>query len=132
MYVVNGYLAYLAISLTVTVWVAWTLSRNGKVFLVDALGGDEKLAGAVNHLLVVGFCLINTGFVATALQSNGNSDTMRGAVEMVAGKTGFALLVLGVMHFFNLYVFTRIRGRARAAQEPPPIPPDGFANSGSR
>jgi hypothetical protein len=41
----------LPISTAPTVWVARTLSRNGRVFLGDVLRGDEKLADAVNRLL---------------------------------------------------------------------------------
>ena len=38
------YLTYLAISIGLTIWVARTLSRNGLVFLVDVLAGDERPA----------------------------------------------------------------------------------------
>jgi hypothetical protein len=126
MYIVESYLLYLAISVAVTVWVATTLHRNGRVFLVDAFGGNEKLADSVNHLLVVGFCLINVGFVTSVLKTHDQLDTMRSAVEMVSEKTGFILLVLGVMHFFNLYVFSRIRKRMQEVNEPPPLPADGY------
>jgi len=126
MYIVESYLLYLAISVAVTVWVATTLYRNGRMFLVDAFGGNEKLADSVNHLLVVGFCLINVGFVTSVLKTHDQLDTMRSAVEMVSEKTGFILLVLGVMHFFNLYVFSRIRKRMQEVNEPPPLPADGY------
>ena len=125
MYIVESYLTYLAISVAVTVWVATTLYRNGRVFLVDAFGGNDKMADSVNHLLVVGFCLINVGFVTSVLRTQGELGTMRSAVEMVSEKLGFALLVLGGMHFFNLFVFSRIRTRMRDAHEPPPLPADG-------
>ena len=126
MYIVESYLLYLAISVAVTVWVATTLYRNGRVFLVDAFGGNEKLADSVNHLLVVGFCLINVGFVTSVLKTQDQLDTMRSAVEMVSGKIGFVLLILGIMHFFNLYVFSRIRKRMQEVNEPPPLPADGY------
>ncbi len=129
MYIVTSYLIYLALSVAVTVWVAATLHRNGRVFLVDAFGGNEQLADSVNHLLVVGFCLINVGFVTSVLRTSDQLDTMRSAVEMVSEKIGFALLVLGGMHFFNLYVFSRIRKRAQLALEPPPLPADGYVRA---
>ena len=49
------YLLYLIWSILATVWVARTLHKNGRIFLVDAFGGSEELADSVNHLLVVGF-----------------------------------------------------------------------------
>ena len=56
------YAFYVVISLTLTIWVGRTLFVNGRVFLVDALH-NETLADSVNRLLVVGFYLINAGFV---------------------------------------------------------------------
>jgi hypothetical protein len=38
------------------------------VFLVNAFGGDIELGFSVNHLLVVGFYLINLGYVTQALR----------------------------------------------------------------
>ena len=126
MYIVESYMIYLVISVAVTVWVATTLHRNGRVFLVDAFGGNEKMADSVNHLLVVGFCLINVGFVTSVLKTQDQLATLRSAVEMVSEKIGFALLVLGAMHFFNLYMFSRFRKRLMEAHEQPPIPADGY------
>ncbi|MFF3143159.1 hypothetical protein ACFVRU_15865, partial [Streptomyces sp. NPDC057927] len=64
---VVAYVIYLLVSIALTVWVARTLSHNGRIFLADVLHGNEKLADAVNHLLVVGFYLVNLGFVALYL-----------------------------------------------------------------
>ncbi len=114
MYIVGCYAAYLLISLAVTVWVARTLHKNGRVFLVDAFHGNTELADSVNHLLVVGFYLINIGYVTLALRTDGNLVTLRSAIELVSDKIGIVLLVLGGMHFFNLYVFSRMRKRSRS------------------
>jgi TRAP-type C4-dicarboxylate transport system permease large subunit len=124
MFIVYSYFIYLAISLTVTVWVARTLHQRGRVFLVDAFHGQETLADSVNHLLVVGFYLINVGYVAFALKSTENPVSLRQAIEVVSDKLGLVLLVLGLMHFFNLFVFSRIRKRAQESNAPPPFPPD--------
>ena len=61
MYIERSYFAYLAISLGVTIWVARTLHKNGRIFLVDAFHGNTDLADSVNHLLVVGFFTLNGG-----------------------------------------------------------------------
>ena len=114
MFIVGCYLTYLAICLTVTVWVARTLHKNGRVFLVDAFQGNTELADSVNHLLVVGFYLINIGYVTLALRATESINTLRSAIELVSDKVGLVLLVLGFMHFFNLFVFSRIRKRSRA------------------
>jgi hypothetical protein len=118
---------YLLIALPLTIWVARNLFRNGRVFLVDCFRGDEGLADSVNQLLVVGFYLINFGFVALYLKMSGDVTAARGVFEALSGKIGVVLLVLGGMHFFNLFVFTRLRRRTTLNQAPPPIPPHGYA-----
>jgi hypothetical protein len=124
MYIVPSYLVYLAISLGVTVWVAGTLHKNGRVFLVQTFHGNAELADSINHLLVVGFYLINLGYVALALKTSLPVDTARQAIELISDKIGAILLVLGTMHFLNLYVFNRLRRRGQEYLDPPPLPPD--------
>jgi hypothetical protein len=114
MYIVGSYAVYLAISLLVTVWVARTLHENGRVFLVEAFQGNTELADSVNHLLVVGFYLINFGYVTLALRTGGTLLTARDAIELLSQKIGWVLLILGAMHFFNIYIFHRMRRRGQA------------------
>jgi hypothetical protein len=119
------YLAYLAISVGLTVWVATTLSRNGQVFLEDVFS-DTKLAKAVNQLLVMGFYLLNLGYVAVAMRSAGAVPDASRALETLSWKIGLVLLVLGVLHFFNVFFLNRYRrGRLRQQQGQPPLPPAG-------
>jgi hypothetical protein len=125
MYIVPSYAAYLALSLGVTIWVAKTLHKNGRVFLVNAFQGNAELADSINHLLVVGFYLINLGYVTLALRTSMPVDTARQAIELVSDKIGAILLVLGGMHFLNLYVFHRLRRRGQEYLDPPPLPPAG-------
>src|SRR5215217_6103138 len=103
------YLTYLAISIALTVWVAHTLHKNGRIFLVDVFHGSEALADSVNHLLVVGFYLINLGYVSLALKLGYRLETVQEGIEALSWKVGMVLVVLGGMHFFNLFVFSRIR-----------------------
>ena len=123
---VTAYLLYIAISLSLTIWVARTLFKNGRVFLVDVFHGNEALADSVNHLLVVGFYLINMGYVSLALKLGYNVTTTRQAIEALSWKIGLVLLVLGGMHFFNLYIFSRMRRRATLQDAPPPVGPDQY------
>jgi hypothetical protein len=112
MYTTITYLVYLAVSTALTIWVAHTLHKNGRVFLVDAFRGNESLADSVNHLLVVGFYLINVGYVALALKYGDKPANVQQAIEFFSTKVGLVLLVLGGMHFFNLAVFAKMRKRA--------------------
>jgi hypothetical protein len=117
------YFSYLAISIALTVWVARTLHRSGRVFLVDAFHGNEQLADSVNHLLVVGFYLINVGYIALALTTQSPMSTFRQIIELESVKIGVVLLILGAMHFFNILVFAKMRNRAQNHTQPSPVAP---------
>ena len=123
-YVIWTYALYLTISIALTVWVAGTLHKNGRLFLVDAFHGNEPLADSINHLLLVGFYLVNIGYDVLVLKIGDKPNTLEGAFEVLSTKIGTVLLVLGAMHFFNLYVFSRMRKRAMLHAAPPPLPPE--------
>ena len=116
------YFTYLAISIGITVWVARTLHKNGRVFLLEAFRGNAELADSVNHLLVVGFYLINIGYIALALSTKSPMFTLREVIELESEKIGVVLLILGGMHFFNILMFAKMRrkGSATTGMQPPP------------
>jgi hypothetical protein len=119
--VILTYAAYILISLCLTVWVAKTLHKNGRLFLIDAFHGDEDRADAVNHLLVVGFYLINIGFILLFLARGEKPTEVVGAIEYSATKLGVVTLVLGAMHFFNMFNFDKMRRKGNR-HTPPPLP----------
>ena len=88
MYLVQAYLAYLVISIALTVWVARTLSRNGIVFLIECFGHDELLARSTNHLLVVGFYLVNLGWILLTLRFGSEPQNLAEVLEFLSGKVG--------------------------------------------
>lgn len=125
--IVTCYLVYLLVSVALTVWVARTLHRNGRIFLVQAFRGSEAMADAVNHLLVVGFYLMNIGFIVFALRYGTKPANAQEAFEFVSTKLGVVLLVLGAMHFFNMFNFDKMRRKGNAPAEveaprPPRLP----------
>lgn len=119
MIMVYTYVAYLLVSVALTVWVGRTLYKNGRVFLIDALTGNDRLADSVNHLLLVGFYLVNIGFVSIALKLGGKALDVVSAIEYLSTKLGAVLLILGGMHFLNLLVLSRMR--RRAIRQPTPV-----------
>ena len=102
MYIVPAYIAYLTISIGLTVWVAHTLSKNGLIFLIDCFGHDEHLARSTNHLLVVGFYLVNLGWILLTLRFGSEPESVADAIRFLSTKVGIVVIVLGAMHFFNM------------------------------
>ena len=96
------YALCLAITIALTIWVARRMSRNGIVFLMRCFGQNETLAHSTNHLLVVGFYLINLGFITLTLSIGSEPTTVPEAIRFLSSKVGLAVIVLGAMHFFNM------------------------------
>ncbi len=112
-YFILTYAIYLLLTISLTIWVAKTLFKNGRLFLVDIFHGNEPLADSVNQLLVVGFYLINLGYAVYTLQIFGEINSTQVVIEKLSLKIGAIILILGGMHFFNLFVFFRLRSKAK-------------------
>ena len=106
---IGTYLVYLALSLGITYWVGQTLHRNGRIFLVENFQGQEALADSINHLLLVGFYLVNIGFVSLALRYGTKPTDLVGAFEFLSTKVGLVVVILGFMHFTNMRLLVRYR-----------------------
>lgn len=102
MYTLISYAAYLIISIALTIWVAQTLSKNGLVFLTECFGHDKTLATSTNHLLVVGFYLVNLGWILLTLRFGTPPETAIEAIRFLSSKVGIVVVALGLMHFFNM------------------------------
>lgn len=116
------YISYLLISILITVWVGHSLNRNGRIFLVENFSGNEQLADSVNHLLLVGFYLINFGFITLTLKYGDKPDTLEQGIEFLSTKTGWVILILGLMHFFNMRSLVRFRDFKFSAPAKVPVP----------
>jgi hypothetical protein len=141
--IVLAYFIYLPLALGLTLYVARTLFRNGRVFMLDIFRGKADIADSTNRLFEVGFYLLNMGFALLILRIDQGAevnmgidgggyvttyrnalDTNQELVEVLAGKLGGFAIYLGIMLFLNLYLF--FRGR-RKSRENRPMPPAGTA-----
>ncbi len=111
-YIIITYSFYLTITIALTIWVARTLFKNGKVFLIDIFHGNKELADSVNNLLLVGFYLVNIGYAVYTLQVTSSITNFQEVIEKLSLKVGLIILILGAMHFFNLYIFFTLRKKA--------------------
>ncbi|MEP4053083.1 MAG: hypothetical protein ABJN22_12645 [Litorimonas sp.] len=94
------YLAYIVLSLGITFWVGRTLNRNGRIFLLENYADKPQLADAINQMLLVGFYLINIGYIAYTMRIHGQGPTSWAqGLEFLSTKIGAMAIVLGVMHF---------------------------------
>lgn len=107
------YAAYVVISLGLTYWVGNTLHKYGQTFLLDIFDQDEVLTTSINKLLLIGFYLINLGYILVNLITRQAIKTPIDMIELLSEKIGGIVIVLGVMHFTNILILFRMRTRAK-------------------
>jgi len=116
------YVTYAATAMAITAWLARTLFHNGAVFLRDVFADRPQLAVAVNRLLVTGFYMFNLGYGLWVLKASAGLDAFE-AVQLFVRRIALLLLVLSVMHLFNVWVFWMIRQSRERRTAPPPVAP---------
>lgn len=125
-YFIKAYLIYLPIVLVLTYLVARTLFQSGKTFMLDIFNGRKEIAHATNQLFKVGFYLLNLGFglliMKISIYHNEVFDTNRELIEILSGKIGKFAVYLGVMLFFNLFLFFRGKKKAKELRGTAPKP----------
>ena len=102
-----AYVAYLVLAAVLVIGVGWTLFRNGAVFLRGVFPEDDRLAAALNRLLLTGFYLVNIGFVLLTSTLGDPAEAFR----TVTVKLGMVAVTLGLLHFVNLSMLNNARRR---------------------
>ena len=112
-----AYAIYLPIVIILTYYVARTLFKNGRVFMLDIFRGREEIAYATNRLFELGFYLINLGFALSIMeiQFYGEHFGKQELMEILSFKLGGFSIYLGIMLFLNLYMFFRGKKKSKQA-----------------
>ncbi|ANE52061.1 hypothetical protein [Flavisolibacter tropicus] len=115
----TAYLVYLPIVIFLTWYVAHTLFKNARVFMLDIFNGREEIALSTNKLFETGFYLLNLGFALLIMEIATEIADSRTMLEILSTKIGGYSIYLGIMLFLNLYLFFRgkrvSKERAKAA-----------------
>jgi hypothetical protein len=104
-----AYVVYLPVIIVLTWYVAHTLFKNSKVFMLDIFHGKTDIALSTNTLFETGFYLLNLGFALLIMEVSAEISNSRNLLEILSAKVGGFAIYLGIMLFFNLYLFFRGR-----------------------
>jgi len=110
--IIWAYAIYLTITILLTLFVAKTLFKQGKIFMLDIFNGREAIALSTNRLFEVGFYLLNIGF-AMLIMKIYRCNNLQQLVEILSQKIGGFSMYLGLMLFFNLYLFFRGKKKSK-------------------
>jgi len=103
----TAYCIYLPVVIILTWYVAHTLFKNSKVFMMDIFHGKADIALSTNKLFETGFYLLNLGFALKIMEIAAEISSSRSMLEILSSKVGGFSIYLGVMLFLNLYFFFR-------------------------
>ena len=106
-----AYFIYLFITYLVTVHVGLVFYRNGRIYILNLLHGDEKLTVSINRILLTGYYLLNLGYAALMIRSWQTIYTWAEVLSTISVMTGKIMLVLAVVHFFNMFAIYLISRR---------------------
>ena len=104
-----AYLIYLPVVIFLTWYVAYVLFKNSKTFMLDIFHGKEEIATSTNTLFKTGFYLLNLGFALVIMEIASEILDGQTMLEILSYKIGGFSIYLGLMLFFNLYLFFRGR-----------------------
>ena len=109
------YIIYLLITYIITVHVGLRFYRNGKVFILSLLEGDERLTNFINRVLLTGYYLLNLGYVALSINCWKTIYSWEQVFVSIGIMTGKIMVMLAVMHYFNMAAILFISRKHHAA-----------------
>jgi len=101
-YDVYAYLIYLPIIFFITVRVGWLFYTHGEIYILALFKGDVHFTKALNNMLLTGYYLINLGYATYTLKYWEPISSIQEVVSTVAKYSGTIILLLAIMHYFNL------------------------------
>jgi hypothetical protein len=106
-----AYILYLLITYIITVHVGLRFYRNGRVYILRLMHGDEKFTDFINRILLTGYYLLNLGYAAMMIRFWKTLTSFLDVLTSIASMTGKIMLTLAVIHFLNMAVILLISQR---------------------
>ena len=109
-----GLIVFVVLFAVLTMFVGRLLRTNGIVFLERVFGPEGRVAHATNALLNIGYYLLSLSLLfLNAAHVTEVSDQFE-VVRVVTTRLGMSILVIAVIHFVNMIIFTALLRKAEA------------------
>lgn len=120
-YNIIAYSVYIPVTIGLSIWIAKSLHKNTKAFLVEKFSHNDSLATSTNNLIQTGFYLIAFGFSFMRMHIKHFAHSINGkvtweqilstqeAIEQLASKLGAFTLILGLLLFLNFFIMLMIQ-----------------------
>ena len=97
------YIFYILISTLIVIYVGNFCYKNGKVYILSYFPNDINFGNGINKLLRIAYYLLNIGLAIYSLNSIKNISDRVEAISEISKRLSFILLIIGILHFINIY-----------------------------
>lgn len=97
------YSIYLMVTIYITVVVGYKFYKNGIHLILNLFKPNIEGAHAINKLLLVGYYLVNLGYLAISIKGWPVIQSHNEMIKILFQQTGIILLALAVLHYNNLF-----------------------------
>lgn len=98
------YLLYLFITYCITIHVGLRFYKNGKIYILNLLDGNETLTNSINRLLLTGYYLLNLGYAALMIRTWKTISSWLDVLVSITTTSGRILFILAAIHYINMIV----------------------------
>ncbi len=98
------YILYLFLTYLITIHVGLSFYRNGRIYILGLLHGDDRLTDFINKALLTGYYLLNLGYAALMLRTWETVTSWPQLVAGIATMTGRIMLLLALVHWCNMAI----------------------------
>ena len=99
-----AYLIFIPAVITITVRAGYLCFTHGKEYLRCTFIKESHLVDPINNSLLVGYIVINTGYALVSLKFWETITGLSHLLEYLSFQLGCLILLLGIMHVFNMLV----------------------------
>ncbi len=102
------YTFHFLITVPLIVLVGWKCFTIGRIYLLD-LFSDIHTCDSVNRILLIGYYLMNIGYVIFSLSEGVQTGTIDLFIVSLFTKIAKIILLVAVMHYINIFLLTHFR-----------------------
>lgn len=105
-YNLTGYLIYFSLMAFIILKVGYICYNNGIVFVGSLLPKNPSLGLQINKLLLVGYYLVNMGYIVFSLSQWETLSSLLELIEAISQKATFIILGLAGLHYLNIFTLS--------------------------
>lgn len=97
-----AYSIYLLVTVYVTVVVGYGFHKHGHYLILDLFNGNEPATKAINNMLLVGYYLVNIGYLALSITTWPTLVNWADTIGLLFDRVSIILILLGLLHVNNI------------------------------